>query len=357
MTAQQPARNAFTYQPHLDGLRAISILLVVIGHAGLGHLIPGGFGVTVFFFISGYLITSLLLAERERTGTIDLMQFYLRRFWRLAPPVFVHVGLSALFIILVGAQLNWIEPASVLFYFSNYYKVFITYDSIKGAYSPFTIYWSLAVEEHFYLFFTPILILLKDHRKLIIFILMLIVIPLFIRFGVTAYFGLTGFSENYTYSASDTRMDSIAYGCFLAALPREVIAKMKIQILFYISIIGILASFLIRDETFRQVYRFSLQGICLFFVISALLFSTHFNGLVKLLSTRWLVYIGKISYSLYLYHWLVIVGLGVAMGNHGFSWQWHVAYWVLTFAMSALSYHYIELPTVAMRRKYGSHPH
>ena len=75
--------------PSLDGIRAVSILIVFLSHAGLGHLIPGGFGVTVFFFLSGFLITSLLIREYDRNGRISLPLFYIRRVLRLGPPILV----------------------------------------------------------------------------------------------------------------------------------------------------------------------------------------------------------------------------------------------------------------------------
>src|ERR1700744_3779762 len=77
--------------PSLDGIRAVSVLIVVLSHAGLGQVIPGGFGVTIFFFLSGFLITTLLLAEYEETGRIDIPKFYLRRVFRLMPPLIISL--------------------------------------------------------------------------------------------------------------------------------------------------------------------------------------------------------------------------------------------------------------------------
>ena len=88
--------SAFAYQPVLDGWRAVSILLVLVSHGGLDKVVPGGLGVTIFFFISGFLITSLLISEFQREGRISLKKFYLRRFWRLAPPLICFIVLSTL---------------------------------------------------------------------------------------------------------------------------------------------------------------------------------------------------------------------------------------------------------------------
>src|SRR5258707_8971143 len=91
--------SAFAYQPVLEGWRAVSILLVLVSHGGLDKVVPGGLGVTIFFFISGFLITSLLISEFQREGRISLKKFYLRRFWRLAPPLICFIVLSTLLIV------------------------------------------------------------------------------------------------------------------------------------------------------------------------------------------------------------------------------------------------------------------
>src|SRR5690606_21527322 len=80
----------------LDGIRGIAALIVFVAHAGLGHIVPGGFGVTIFFFLSGYLITTLLCVEFEKTGSISLKHFYLRRVYRIFPPLYPVLGLALL---------------------------------------------------------------------------------------------------------------------------------------------------------------------------------------------------------------------------------------------------------------------
>src|ERR1700733_14513831 len=91
----RPTNDAL-HLPSLDGIRAVSFLLVFAAHAGLGDVIPGGFGVTVFFFLSGYLITTLLRIEHDATGTVSLRQFYLRRALRILPPFYLVLALAAL---------------------------------------------------------------------------------------------------------------------------------------------------------------------------------------------------------------------------------------------------------------------
>ncbi len=343
----------FSYQPHLDGLRGISILLVAISHAGLGKLVPGGLGVTVFFFISGYLITSLLVSERERTGQIDLYSFYLRRFWRLTPPVVVHVALALALIFLVNGAIRWAEPASILFYFSNYYKLFPHYTMVNGEYSPFDIYWSLAVEEHFYLVFTPMLMFLRSKRSLLVLVGVLLLVPVGVRMWVTANFGEV-FSSEYTYRATDARMDSIAYGCLLALMGGSAFRGTRGVVLFFAGLMALLASLLVRDEYFRQVLRYSLQGVSLYLVCGAMVFSERLGVVRKLLSNAVLVYVGKLSYAMYLYHWFALVIVYLVVGHNHFTLQWQGLYWLLTLSASVASYHCVEVPSVKWRRRFGS---
>lgn len=345
--------SQFTYQAHLDGLRAISILLVAVGHAGFGHILPGGLGVTVFFFISGFLITSLLLKEREQTNNIDLKGFYLRRFWRLTPPVVLHVVLSLLMLYAINGSVKWIEPASVFFYFANYYKIFEHYAMTGAQYSPFDIYWSLAVEEHFYLFFTPLLVFIRSRRAVLVLTLLLLLIPLSIRVGVTAVFDPV-FAEEYTYRATDARLDSIAYGCLLALMGAARFSGPKAMLLFVLGLCGLLGSLLYRDEYFRQVTRYSVQGVSLLLVCGPLIFSNQLDWARKILSNPALVYIGKLSYSLYLYHWLALIWVYTFVGAQPVNLQWQGAYWLLTLGLSMLSYYAIERPSVSLRRKFGS---
>lgn len=343
----------FSYKPHLDGLRGISILLVAISHAGMGKMVPGGLGVTIFFFISGYLITSLLLSERESTGHIDLQRFYLRRFWRLTPPVILHVALAIMLVYGVNGAVKWIEPASILLYFSNYYKLFPHYTLVNDAYSPFDVYWSLAVEEHFYLIFTPLLMLIRSKRGLLIFTAILLVVPLCIRVWVTASFD-GDFSSEYTYRATDARMDSIAYGCLLAILGGAIFKNGRGILLFAVGVMGLLASLVIRDEYFRQVLRYSLQGMSLYLICGSIIHADRLQTIRDLLSNTALVYVGKLSYSMYLYHWLALIVVYLTVGSSHFTAGWQGLYWTLTFGASMASYHWIEKPSVKLRRRFGS---
>ncbi|MBC3935362.1 acyltransferase [Undibacterium sp. CY7W] len=290
----------------LDGLRGVSILLVLISHAWLGHIVPGGLGVTIFFFISGYIITRLMIAEWDKTEHISISKFYLRRFFRLMPALIVFVLISLGVMQLAGVQWQWIELMSVFFYFANYFGIFVGFSGDVLP-PPLSITWSLAVEEHFYMLFPFVFsVCIAFPRRflagLLTFIIAILLWRLYLVYGV----GLDHLLHYRIYKATDTRADSIMYGtCFALIQARYPVwaayfAQRKAAIA---GLLLMLASLLIRDENFRESWRYSIQGIALTLMFTYLITASNFVS--HLLASQTMVYIGRISYSLYLYHWLV----------------------------------------------------
>src|SRR5215831_3824360 len=168
------ARHESLYIPSLDGIRACSVMVVFAAHAGLRGLIPGDFGVTVFFFLSGYLITTLLRMEHEQSGTISFRAFYLRRVLRIFPPFYLALGIATLLWLagaLPGPSFRLDGLLSQVFFLTNYWVVqHLWWDG----HAPGTwIFWSLAVEEHFYLAFPLVYFLLlrfvpSRHRQALV---------------------------------------------------------------------------------------------------------------------------------------------------------------------------------------------
>src|SRR5262245_45291874 len=148
------------YFPSLDGLRAISIILVVVSHLLIYSKlfttspVPGGLGVTIFFFISGFLITNLLLAEYQKSDGINLRLFYIRRVLRLYPPLLLMMICITAFLWFTQNIISFQEINASLFYYENY---FLAYHPVYA--DKYGILWSLAVEEHFYLLFPFILLM------------------------------------------------------------------------------------------------------------------------------------------------------------------------------------------------------
>lgn len=342
------------YKPYLDGVRGISILLVAVSHGGFGHLVPGGLGVTIFFFISGYLITTLLLKEMKEHDVIRLGDFYMRRLWRLMPALVVYLILALVAYVHFNQPIDIKEPISSVFYLSNYYNIFLEYELLAGAHSTYSVLWSLAIEEHFYLFFAPLIALVRSRRWLITSIIFLLFVPLLVRGWVTHYTAAS-FSEKYTYYATDARIDSISYGCLLAILGYRRVTWMKPGYTVILGLSGIFFSLVYRDDYFRQVFRYSLQGVSLYLIFGELVFSEKMGLMRRILSTRFMVFVGKLSYSMYLYHWLALIIMIAYLGKVESTAAWQTGYWLLTFGLAALSYYFVERPTLKLRVKYGSH--
>jgi peptidoglycan/LPS O-acetylase OafA/YrhL len=348
----------YHYIPALDGFRAIAILLVVLGHFGFGHFVPGGFGVTLFFFVSGFLITRLLLAEFTEQGNISLPHFYMRRILRLYPALLFMILLSVIsFHYTTSRHIDLLEITSALFYFANYYGIYVGYTFLEGTHHPFSILWSLAVEEHYYLFF-PFMFLLFSEKKLR-FLKMIATMIILIMLWRILLVVVWEVSENRTYYATDTRADSILYGCLLSTILTTQYANKFVAIcakpmLFYTALGILVLCLLIRNPLFRETIRYSLQGIALLLIFPAILFTSRYEFLKQLLQYRWIVYIGKLSYSLYLQHWLVIS----LVGHYSivtYSAQWYIVVIPTTLVLVLISYHLIEKPLLSLRRHYGSH--
>lgn len=200
--------------PSLDGIRALAATIVFASHAGNQDVIPGLFGVTVFFFLSGYLITTLLRTEFEKHGRISLRNFYLRRAFRIFPPMYI-VLVFLLFSSGIGADPDapTLETVSAQFlHITNYYRLaFPERDLISDS----AVIWSLAVEEHFYLLYPLLLIgLLRflNYSKIALLFAGLCVAALAWRCVLTFVFHV---NEHYTNSATDARIDSLLFGCIM----------------------------------------------------------------------------------------------------------------------------------------------
>ncbi|MGJ4931118.1 acyltransferase family protein [Bradyrhizobium sp. HKCCYLS2038] len=299
--------------PSLDGIRAISVLIVVLGHSGLQTLVPGGFGVTIFFFLSGFLITTLMLAEHQRTGTLHVPSFYARRVFRLMPPLLLSLGIAYG---LTGAGLldGGITAkglAAQLLYFANYYGLF--FDPGNTVPDGTGILWSLAVEEHFYIVYPLLMSLLLGFalRPRTIGALLAMVCLAVLAWRIHLLH-TPGFFSDRTYYASDTRIDSIAYGCILALVMKPVrqrssagtIAPVHWAIMATAAA-TLLFSLLYRDPSFRETARYTIQGLAL---MPLFYFAVRFADAApfRYLNRPWVMTLGTYSYAVYLIHNVII---------------------------------------------------
>ena len=306
------------YVEGLDGLRALSITLVVLGHLGFGALAPGGLGVTLFFFISGFLITSLLVRERQRFGRLDLPRFYARRLPRLLPEL---LALLAVLEFVGGPLLGRPLPLSALlgalFYATNYLVIFAPQSCAHCAVTGHL--WSLAVEEHFYLV-APLALSVLDFRRRRMVWMFAAAILLAMTWRAVAALVLK-LPEIYTYKATECRLDSIAWGC-LAAVLFETRGAAKTAVggaeragAAIMTVTGtalLMVSLLYRDEGFRASFRYSLQGLAFLLIIPPLARAPALRPVRRILETAPLRWMGRRSYGAYLWHYLAL-GLAAAV--------------------------------------------
>jgi len=352
------------YVPSLDGLRACSVLLVILAHFGLDGFVPGGFGVTAFFWISGYLLTAQMLVEIKATGRLNFRRFYLRRALRLMPAALAYVLIAAgAFMMIGGVMTGWAWLWAVL-YGANYYDLFVMFKPLpSGVASPLTHLWSLAVEEHFYILWPVALLLLYRAGWALRLLIAVCVAVLLWRIwlyqsclsGVTE--AICGLRPEYRlYKATDTRIDSIAWGAMVAVIAagrgRSWLSRLVASPTAQAAAMALLLfGFVYRAEPFREVWRYSLQGIALCVLIPAV---TGMPSLVRrVLEWRLIVYVGRLSYSIYLWHWAGVTFATWAEPSHGVAWVGVAT--AITVLGAMLSYYLIERPMVALRRRAGSH--
>jgi peptidoglycan/LPS O-acetylase OafA/YrhL len=361
-----PFRAGAGYMPGLDGLRAFSILIVLVAHLGFDKIVPGGLGVTVFFFVSGFLITRILVGEQNKSdGRIDLGPFYIRRFLRLMPALVVFILGSWLLITPFGGKPLPVHVAAASLYFMNYYDVIYTWFGWPQRTVPWGHLWSLAVEEHFYLLFPAALAFFgRTHSARMQLIIGAIVASAMWRVVATQVIGLPG---DYTYQATECRLESIAWGCLLAIMldgaPREN-ARLGGLVgwpWLAISLGAILFTLMFRDDAFRGSWRYSTQGLALFVLVLNLYALRSARFAIDLLEIKPLRWIGRLSYSLYLWHWPVIwiaervTGIDRELGER-LSLPMMAVVVMFSFSVAMASYYGVERPLFALRKKFGGTP-
>ena len=299
------------YIPSLDGIRASAAFIVFVSHAGRGELIPGLFGVTIFFFLSGYLITTLLRMEYERYRRISLKNFYWRRVFRILPPMYIVLTMMAILAVtgLVPSEMTWKGLLAQYAHLSNYYQIFFGETGI----APDTgAMWSLAVEEHFYLLFPLCLILLLrrfDYRQAAIVLAGVCILVLAWRFVLVL--GLR-VDPMYTRAATDARLDSILFGCIMALGLNPMLDKGSIVMnerrwaaMLVLAVAVLALSFLYRAPLFREAMRYSIQGVALFPVFYCAVRFPHWP-VFRWTEWRAVKGFGLISYTFYLCHQMAL---------------------------------------------------
>ncbi|GBV90588.1 O-acetyltransferase [Staphylococcus aureus] len=357
------------YMPGLDGLRAIAVLGIIIYHLNKQWLTGGFLGVDTFFVISGYLITSLLLKEYDDTGIIKLKSFWIRRLKRLLPAVIVLLMVVGTATLLLKSD-NIIrvkhDIIAAIFYVSNWWYIAKDVNYFEQfSFMPLKHLWSLAIEEQFYIFFPVILVTLLltiKKRYKIGFIFWGVSI---ISLGLMMFIYSINGDHSRVYFGTDTRLQTLLLGVILAFLwppfklkndPPKVVKYVIDSIGSLSFIVLILLFFIINDET-NWIYDggFYLISILTLFIIASVVHPS--TWIAKIFSNPVLVFIGKRSYSLYLWHFAVISFV------HSYYVDGQIPVYVyfidisLTIIFAELSYRFIETPfmliLVGAFNKYG----
>jgi peptidoglycan/LPS O-acetylase OafA/YrhL len=300
--------------PSLDGMRGAAFLLVFFGHAlpaAMLRFVPPAFGVTVFFVLSGYLITTLLRKEFDRSSTVGFRDFYLRRAFRILPPFYIVLALSSVLTALHAVDGKVTLPAlgAYVFHAANYWHIYRGLDEVPGGTS---VYWSLSVEEHFYLLFPMLYWGMRrwrlSARQQLGVIVGLCGAVLAWRLTLVGVFHA---DHERLYRASDTRVDAILAGCALAVYGNPMLDRSRWSdrawrwVALPIGALILAATSLVRQPLFQEAVKGSLQAAALipFFVVAI---RCPKWGPMRLLNTRLMGFIGLLSYGLYLSHRMVL---------------------------------------------------
>ena len=323
----------------IQGLRAVAAILVTVFHA---RLVPGGFiGVDIFYVISGYLITGLILREIEKTGTLDLRSFYQRRIKRLLP--------TSVFVLFVTAIFAWIlfppitrdalgrDLFAAAAYISNYLFAWWQndYQNLNATPSPFIHYWSLAVEEQFYIVWPLFILFLARYGKKIVFAGIAITTLLSLLFSIY----LTQVAPIWAFYSLPTRAWELGFGALLLFLPET---KRKIRILPWLGFFGIaLSSFNFNENTAFPGKNALVPVLATVFLMASIKYwPPLFNDLANSRLSQWL---GAISYPLYLWHWPALVLPSSAMGRPLRFYERFLCI-LLTIVLAHYTSKYIEEP-------------
>ena len=347
------------YITGLDGIRAIAVIMVLAYHLKLALFKSGFLGVTVFFVLSGYLITGILISEVEEEGTIDLKNFWLRRIRRLVPAVMS----MAVVIIFVSAVVNRIIftkgckdfLASVLG-FNNWWQIFnkVSYFEAAGVPSPFTHCWSLAIETQFYLIYPLILLgiykLAKSRgegraKRGLLFAGVTLLLALISVILMIVLFDPQQ-DASRVYYGTDTRAFSLLFGALLAILwdyrmvPRRLSASVN-MVLGSVSFVVLLVMTIAINGSSNFWYRGGQFVGTILTVLVIYTVSGRKTWLSRFLSNPVLKWIGDRSYSIYLWHYPII--LLISKGIKA-SWWITLIEIVLSVVLAELSYRFIETP-------------
>lgn len=342
------------YRPDIEGMRSVAIGLVLLYHAGLPFL-PGGFvGVDVFFVISGFLITGLLIRELEKNGRVSLSRFYARRAKRLLPATAVVLVTTAFLTWLTTPVVEWrtfgLDITGAALYVVNWVLAAraVDYQAEDVGVSPVQHFWSLAVEEQFYIVWPLLLIAVgwwvakrsgARLRPVMLVAIMVVIVPSFVW-----SLHLTGADPERAFFVSTTRLWELGIGAFVAigSLVWTRIPRLVAIVAGWLGLAAVVVSGLfVTSATDWPGYAALLPTLGTAAVIIAG-FASGPAGPAGLLALRPAVWVGGLSYSLYLWHWPLLVSAEAQWGDLGVLRGMLVV--LFSFVPAYLCYRFIENP-------------
>lgn len=341
------------YQPSLDGVRALSVVAVILYHAGFGVVSGGFFGVEVFFVVSGFLITSLLVEERDRDGGVNLRQFWVRRWRRLLPALFTMLVVVGVWAVFWGSaeqhtQLRRDYPWGI-FYLANWGQILSKVAYFSGTPTLLRHLWSLAVEEQWYLLWPLVFIGIarrpgadRQRGRTLAFVSLGVMVA-------TAFAHLAGASANFLYLSTLTRCSGLLMGAAMAFLwrpwrisgVRRPEAGRTLDLVAAASVVVLLGAFAIGHVADGATYLWLLPLVTL--ASTALVGAVVHpwaHGARVVFGSRPMVEIGKRSYGLYLWTWPVS---RIANAYNG-SWVRFVGAMLIAVPLSEVCYRFVETP-------------
>lgn len=389
---QSPTRPKSRYIPALDGLRTLAVVAVVLYHLNLTWAQGGLLGVTIFFVLSGYLITRLLLNEIAKTGRIDLKSFWIRRIRRLFPAVVTVVVVTcALCTVFNHVMLTKMRPDILpsLLFFNNWWQIMqdVSYFNALGDPSPLTHFWSLAIEEQFYLIWPPLLLAMvsvhmskPNTRRVVLGLAAVSAVAMMVLYNPAT-------DPSRVYYGTDTRVFSLLLGAWMAFIPDRDLAPARlvrhlgldrlagagkhdksksdtaeaattkpselarfwsspasIDLMGVVGLVGLAAMVALTNGYTAFQYRGGTL-LCSILTLMVIAACVQPQGMVaRALAAEPLVWIGKRSYSIYLWHYPLLLLMNPVANINDTPWWHYILQVLLVVAVAECSYRFIETP-------------
>lgn len=357
------SRRRMRYIPALDGIRTLAVVAVVLYHLHLPWAQGGLIGVTMFFVLSGYLITRLLLAEFGQTGRIDLKDFWLRRARRLVPAIVtVVVVTAALCTVFNHVMLTKMRPDILpsLLFVNNWWQVLnnVSYFDALGDPSPLTHFWSLAIEEQFYLVWPPLLLALLGLGMRRGAVRRTVLVLAAVSAAAMALLYNPSQDPSRLYYGTDTRAFSLLLGAWLAFIPERLMNPLRLLRgraaveerpwqLDAVGAVGLVGLALMVGFT-NGYTSFQYQGgmlLATFLTMMVIAAAVQRDGAIsRVLSLPPLVWLGQRSYGIYLWHYPVLLLMNPVADINDTPWWMLIIQVAVVLVASELSYRFVEMP-------------